>query len=156
EAEDKSKPPEENLLRRRKRQRAYRAQGWFLRQQSDLLIAVWDPMKEGKPGGTEDTLRRALHSGLPVAWIDPRHPEKPRLLTDPAELDVVLNDRDPLGLRPESTPDGVKDFKTQLQERGIRQLLQVHNQIKHHAAGEKSGPVWRVVSGLADFLLGRS
>jgi hypothetical protein len=125
------------LMRKRRRQRAYRAQGWFLRQQSDLLLAIWNPMKEGNPGGTEDTMRRALYSGLPVAWIDPARPNRQLLLTHAAELEVLLNDGDPLELRPKppanptqspeassgvTRPSG--SFLEDLRQRGVRQLLQ--------------------------------
>jgi hypothetical protein len=115
---------EANVLCRRLRQRAYRALGWFTRQQADLFIAVWQPLSQGKPGGSEDTLRRALHMGLPVVWIEPLENGRLRLLTDPMELEVLLQKGDPLDLR--SDVDNAKyDFDSDLKERAVADLLRL-------------------------------
>lgn len=80
---------------RRGRQRAYRGQAWFTLQQSDLLVALWDPRAEGRAGGTEETLRAALRQGVPVVWIDPRAANEHYLLSDPEALDDdrIIGDR---------------------------------------------------------------
>lgn len=78
----------ENALAQRSLQRAYQAQGWWLRQQSDLLVAVWDPARPFKAGGTEDTVQHALRQGLPVVWILPGEESEVRVLRDLDQLDL--------------------------------------------------------------------
>ena len=43
---------------------------WIIRH-CQVLIALWDGDQMTKPGGTGDTLRRALERGLPVIWLQP-------------------------------------------------------------------------------------
>ncbi|MEM1294497.1 MAG: hypothetical protein AAGH89_03970, partial [Verrucomicrobiota bacterium] len=53
-----------------KRHRAYQAAAWFLLQQSDVIIAGYQKEERGLPGGTEESVKEALLSGIPVVWID--------------------------------------------------------------------------------------
>jgi hypothetical protein len=77
----------ENRAAQRRRHRSYQAQAWFLRQQTDLLVAIWDRANSFKLGGTEDTIQSALRMGLPVIWIDPHEPECVHILREPPEID---------------------------------------------------------------------
>jgi hypothetical protein len=43
---------------------------WIVRH-SQVLVALWDGEQMTKPGGTGDTLRRALERGVPVIWLQP-------------------------------------------------------------------------------------
>lgn len=50
-------------------------------EQSDLLVAVWDGVTTANIGGTGDTVRVALHEGVPVLRIDPADPDSWCLIT---------------------------------------------------------------------------
>lgn len=54
--------------------RAYGTGGRVVLNQSDLLLLVWDGRREGKLGGTEETMAEAQRRGVPVAWIDAKAP----------------------------------------------------------------------------------
>lgn len=84
-AADKQAP--ENFIPRRRRQKAYRALAWFTLQQSDIVVAIWDPNREGKPGGTEETLRQALQSNIPVIWINTFEDNAVRIISQEEEVD---------------------------------------------------------------------
>lgn len=68
--------------------------GRILIEQSDLMIAVWDGVATALPGGTGDTVVRALECGMPVLWIDPARPDAwiilttPEAIASPAEQDA--------------------------------------------------------------------
>jgi hypothetical protein len=51
------------------RARLYRAQADMLLRHSDILVALADPEAETKPGGTLETVRKALAFELPVVFI---------------------------------------------------------------------------------------
>ena len=53
----------------RRRAYAYRAQSEALRHHSDILLAIWDPDTEGKPGGTSESVEAALREQIPVIAI---------------------------------------------------------------------------------------
>lgn len=53
------------------RARLYRAQATFLLRHVDVLLAVADPAKPARPGGTLETVQRALSFGLPVIFVVP-------------------------------------------------------------------------------------
>ncbi len=53
---------------------AYGVGGRVVLNQSDLLIVVWDGERQGKRGGTEETLDVARRGGVPVIWVDARAP----------------------------------------------------------------------------------
>ena len=57
----------------------YRAQSWFTREHSDLLLAVLDPSHAGGSGGTAETVRLALGEGLPVLCIHLQRAANPPL-----------------------------------------------------------------------------
>src|SRR5207244_741895 len=59
---------------------AYGACGRALLNQTDLLIAIWDGRRFGKPGGTEETLNEARRREMPVLWIDAHAPHPWQLL----------------------------------------------------------------------------
>jgi len=75
--------------------------GRVLIEQSDILIAVWDGAGTANQGGTGHTALLALEAGVPVIWIDPSHPESPRVLRTPEALVYSFdagNDEDPATL----------------------------------------------------------
>ncbi|MEO8926072.1 MAG: DUF4231 domain-containing protein [Caulobacteraceae bacterium] len=47
---------------------------WVVRH-CDVLVAVWNGQAAVGPGGTADTVRRALERGLPVVWLTPGEDE---------------------------------------------------------------------------------
>lgn len=57
------------VLAIRQRAMGFRAQSEALRHHSDLLIAVWDPDAEGKPGGTAESVANALREGVAVVAL---------------------------------------------------------------------------------------
>ncbi len=50
----------------------HEAQARLLLNCSDILIVLWNGSRGRGPGGTGDTVRRALERGVPVLWIEPR------------------------------------------------------------------------------------
>jgi hypothetical protein len=54
---------------------AHAAAADVLLDNSDLLLALYDPSRVGSTGGTAETLAKAMRSGLPVIGIDIRSPE---------------------------------------------------------------------------------
>ena len=62
--------PGETHLAKRRRSRAYRAQGRFLARHSDLLLVVANPGADGHAGGALETLHEGLAFGLPVLFVD--------------------------------------------------------------------------------------
>ena len=52
-----------------RRNRSFRSQAAVILRQSDLLIAVPDPRGNSAPGGTRETLTRAVQLGIPVVSI---------------------------------------------------------------------------------------
>jgi hypothetical protein len=69
-----------SYVRRLSRKKAYRAVAWFTRRQSDLLLVLWDPTQEGRAGGTEESLREALQSGVSAIWINPAEASAIRII----------------------------------------------------------------------------
>ena len=65
---------------------AYGAAGRIVLNQSDLLIVVWDGERQGKVGGTEQTLDEAERQGVPVVWIDAHAPHAWQMLQVPFKL----------------------------------------------------------------------
>ncbi len=59
---------------------AYGTCGRVVINQSDLMIVVWDGERQGKPGGTEETLDDARKRGIPVVWVDAHAPHSWQLL----------------------------------------------------------------------------
>jgi len=53
---------------------AYGAAGDVVLNQSDILIVVWDGVRQGKQGGTEETMDAAIKMGVPVIWISAKSP----------------------------------------------------------------------------------
>lgn len=64
---------------------AYQAVGRLIREQSDLLLALWDGKPEEGPGGTGQVVREALQSGTLVVRIDPADPGRALLRTCPLD-----------------------------------------------------------------------
>ena len=56
---------------------------WIVRN-CDVLVVVWDGGAAAGAGGTGDTVRLALHKGVPVLWIRPDAPELQ--LLDPSSV----------------------------------------------------------------------
>jgi len=57
----------------------------FMVRHANLLLVIWDPSRAAGPGGTADAAHMALMHGHPVLWIDPRDPERLRLI-DPGSV----------------------------------------------------------------------
>lgn len=53
---------------------AYSAAGAKVLERSDLMIVVWDGVRTGKRGGTEETFDDAVARGVPCVWIDAHNP----------------------------------------------------------------------------------
>jgi hypothetical protein len=51
------------------RGQAYEAAGDFVREQADLLLAVWDGQDEQGQGGTATVIAQARERRLPIAWV---------------------------------------------------------------------------------------
>jgi hypothetical protein len=72
---------------------AYEAASLVMLAHSDIVVALWDGQPSKGRGGTADTIRHAVESGLPVIWFD-EYGQGPRLLfgggvsrtSDPGEL----------------------------------------------------------------------
>ena len=69
------------------RWRSYGEVGRLVVRNCDLLIAIWDDNRPPKgPGGTADTVRFAVHTGVPVWWLHADGAHEPALLTDVLHL----------------------------------------------------------------------
>lgn len=55
-------------------------------EQSDIIIGIWDGVTQGSIGGTRHTIETALDQGVPVIWIDARHPHGWQLLQAKEEM----------------------------------------------------------------------
>lgn len=64
-------------------------------EQSDVLVGIWDGETRGAYGGTRHTIEAALAQGVPVIWIDARHPDRWRVLQASEELANLAPCRDP-------------------------------------------------------------
>jgi hypothetical protein len=53
---------------------AYGAGGRVVLNHSDIVVVVWDGECQGKRGGTKETFDAARRQGVPVIWLDARHP----------------------------------------------------------------------------------
>jgi hypothetical protein len=53
------------------REEAYAEAGRIVVDTSEIIVAIWDPSHEMKPGGPEATIRYALGFGRVVLWINP-------------------------------------------------------------------------------------
>lgn len=69
------KPTESADIASQSRSRAFRAQADVLMRHSDILIAVLDPMKKSRPGGTPESLVKAIEMGIAciVVYADGSH-----------------------------------------------------------------------------------
>lgn len=65
----------DGIAARRARNAAYRAQAAILLRRGDILIAVEDPSAAASPGGTRETVSRALSLGVPVLHVKVTRPE---------------------------------------------------------------------------------
>jgi hypothetical protein len=59
---------------------AYEAVGRLVLRQCDVLIAVWDPKREEKTGGTRQIVRESLGLATPTVWISAAERREPCLL----------------------------------------------------------------------------
>ncbi len=84
-------PPEPRIHRRR-RARAYRAQSKLLLRHIDFLVAAADFTAEAKPGGTVETVRKALAFDLPVIVIDLGDQAAVRLVEPEQDLSEALEE----------------------------------------------------------------
>ena len=57
-----------------KRPRAYEAIGFYMLENIDLLIAIWDGEAAAGRGGTAQIVNRAVADGIAVVWLDPASP----------------------------------------------------------------------------------
>jgi len=68
---------------------AYGAGGRVVLNQSDLLVVVWDGVRQNKRGGTEESFDEARRRGVPIAWIDAHAPHAWQLLDGATPLPRV-------------------------------------------------------------------
>jgi hypothetical protein len=66
------------------RQDAYAAAGRHVVDTSEVLVAIWDPSRNGGPGGTEQIVREALERGRLVLWLNPSRLGDGAWLLEPA------------------------------------------------------------------------
>jgi hypothetical protein len=124
-------------------QRWYEAQAWWIRQHSDLLVAIWDPANPFKRGGTEDSIQQALRQGLPVIWVQPAESPCVRILRQPEQIDGASC--------PIATKKDVENLVNQLLafpvERGGRnttkRMQEIAEEIEEFLKGEGSGSGFR-------------
>jgi hypothetical protein len=64
------------------RNQGYARLGKFLLGQIDVLVVVWDGLREEGPGGTAEVARGALVAGIPVIWISAVKDVPPGLVTE--------------------------------------------------------------------------
>jgi hypothetical protein len=64
-------PDASDAALRRLREEAYAAAGRYVVNTSEMIVAVWDPTREDKPGGTGVTVRYAVERGRVVLWLNP-------------------------------------------------------------------------------------
>ena len=53
------------------RAEAYAAAGRYVVETSEIIIAIWDPTREQRRGGTGETVQFAIDRGRTVLWINP-------------------------------------------------------------------------------------
>ena len=94
---------------------AYGVGGLVVLNQSDLLVVVWDGERQGKRGGTEDTLNEARKRGVTVAWIDAKHPEN-WLLLDAATPFPTVNGGQGVVPNRSGTPAAIRSLVRQVLE----------------------------------------
>jgi len=70
---------------------AYEAVGRLVLRQCDVLLAIWDPEREEKTGGTRQIVREALGLEIPIAWISAKGRREPCLLVsvEPLQTDTL-------------------------------------------------------------------
>ena len=102
---------------------AYGLGGRVVLSQSDLLMVVWDGARQGKRGGTEETLDEARRRGVPVIWVDARAPHAWQQIHASVPSPAVAGDR----VLPDGsgTPDMVRQV--------VRGLLAVPSEQKASA-----------------------
>jgi hypothetical protein len=91
--------------------RAYAAVGSAILQLSNLLIVVWDGKRQGKQGGTEQTLSEAVRMRMPIIWIDANVPHKWQLVDATAALPKAGRD----GRSIPQSGDSVSDLRNQIE-----------------------------------------
>ena len=69
---------------------AYAAGGRVVLNQSDLLVVVWDGMRQGQHGGTEETFDDARRHGTPVVWIDAHAPHRWQIVDAASPQPAIL------------------------------------------------------------------
>lgn len=72
---------------------AYGLGGRVVLNQSDLLVVVWDGVRQGKRGGTEETLDEARRHGVPVIWVDAQAPHAWQRIDSSLPLSAGSGDR---------------------------------------------------------------
>lgn len=78
---------------RAKESASYGNGGRVVLNQSDLLVAIWDGRREGKRGGTEETMDEARRIGVPVIWVDAHKPHAWQRIHSDQSLLNGSNDR---------------------------------------------------------------
>ncbi len=58
-------------VREATRAEAYAAAGRYVVETSEIIIAIWDPTREQRRGGTGETVQFAIDRGRTVLWINP-------------------------------------------------------------------------------------
>jgi hypothetical protein len=105
---------------------AYGACGHVVLNQSDLLVVVWDGVRTGKRGGTEETLDEAGRKGVPIILIDARAPHGWQVLTSSAPA-----------VRP--APGAAASTVVSALEEVVREALEVPDAKSNHSGRHASG-----------------
>lgn len=146
---------------------AYGAAGDVVLNQSDIIIVVWDGVRQGKQGGTEETMDAAIRMGVQVIWIDARTPHNWQFIDRDSPLPDSKSD-EPLSPTGSHTLEEIKEKVNSSLE--IPRILEDENEDssgKKRESPEESlsnfyserKPLWRVSGFIWKFfrdLLGRN
>lgn len=116
---------------------AYGSCGRVVVSHSDLLLVVWDGEREGKTGGTEETLDLAVSQGVPVVLISAEAPHACQILNFQNEM-KKKNILDKAGIPDNAFWEKLKGI--------IFSLIAIPELIKEEGKSEPGG--WKKILGL--------
>lgn len=108
-------PDPENPAHPLSRDDAFAAAGRYVVDACEILVAIWNPLREEKPGGTGAATRYAVDRGRVVLWLNPDDlaagPSMLRKAPYPGDGTQPATGRDaPRGLRAEPVPARAKQL----------------------------------------------
>ena len=91
-------------------EKAYAAAGQHVVDTSEIVVAVWDPAREEKPGGTGATVRYAVDRGRVVLWLDPSDLQAGPFLLRTRQPDEAVQPHAPERMHKEPLPSRAKQL----------------------------------------------